>query len=82
MGSSGKTHCSGPGTCDPGSQERVAMQDLRVLLPGQRPSSCPPAEDAEKVLNVLPKRLAKYGLTLHPEKTRLVSTKWRYTLGS
>src|SRR5271167_3061808 len=29
-------------------------------------------EDAEKVRNVLPKRFAKYGLTLHPEKTRLV----------
>jgi len=28
--------------------------------------------DAERVLRVLPKRLAKYGLTLHPEKTRLV----------
>src|ERR1700730_2680998 len=29
-------------------------------------------EDAEKVMNVLLKRFAKYGLTLHPEKTRLV----------
>lgn len=29
-------------------------------------------EDAEQVKNVLPKRFAKYGLTLHPEKTRLV----------
>ena len=29
-------------------------------------------EDAEKVLSVLTKRFAKYGLTLHPEKTRLV----------
>ena len=29
-------------------------------------------EDAETVMNVLPKRFAKYGLTLHPEKTRLV----------
>ncbi len=29
-------------------------------------------EDAEKVKNVLSKRFAKYGLTLHPEKTRLV----------
>jgi len=29
-------------------------------------------EDAEKVMNVLPKRFAQYGLTLHPEKTRLV----------
>jgi RNA-directed DNA polymerase len=29
-------------------------------------------EDAEKVLSVLPRRFAKYGLTLHPEKTRLI----------
>jgi RNA-directed DNA polymerase len=29
-------------------------------------------EDAAKVLSVLTKRFAKYGLTLHPEKTRLV----------
>jgi RNA-directed DNA polymerase len=28
--------------------------------------------DARRVLAVLPKRLAKYGLTLHPDKTRLV----------
>ena len=29
-------------------------------------------EDARRVLAVLPKRFSKYGLTLHPEKTRLV----------
>jgi group II intron reverse transcriptase/maturase len=29
-------------------------------------------EDAERVLDVLPKRFGKYGLTLHPAKTRLV----------
>ena len=29
-------------------------------------------EDAEKVRSVLPKRFEKYGLTLHPEKTRLI----------
>ena len=29
-------------------------------------------EDAEKVMRVLPKRFARFGLTLHPEKTRLV----------
>lgn len=29
--------------------------------------------DARRVLNVLPKRFGKHGLTLHPEKTRLVS---------
>ena len=29
-------------------------------------------EDAQRVLEVLPKRFARYGLTLHPEKTRLL----------
>lgn len=29
-------------------------------------------EDAQRVMDVLPKRFGKYGLTLHPEKTRLV----------
>ncbi|GAC1663578.1 MAG: group II intron reverse transcriptase/maturase [Candidatus Dormibacteraceae bacterium] len=29
-------------------------------------------EDARRVMDVLPKRLGKYGLTLHPDKTRLV----------
>ena len=29
-------------------------------------------QDAQRVLAVLPKRLGKYGLTLHPDKTRLV----------
>ena len=30
-------------------------------------------EDARRVLDVLPKRFGRYGLTLHPEKTRLVA---------
>jgi hypothetical protein len=30
------------------------------------------AEDAQKVLMVLNKRFSKYGLTLHPQKTRLI----------
>lgn len=29
-------------------------------------------EDAKRVMEVLPRRFGKYGLTLHPEKTRLV----------
>ena len=29
-------------------------------------------DDARRVMEVLPKRFGKYGLTLHPEKTRLV----------
>jgi len=30
-------------------------------------------EDAKRVMDVLPQRFGKYGLTLHPEKTRLVT---------
>jgi RNA-directed DNA polymerase len=33
---------------------------------------CELEEDARRVLEVLPKRLGKYGLAIHPEKTRLV----------
>jgi group II intron reverse transcriptase/maturase len=33
---------------------------------------CTMKSDAERLLAVLPKRFGKYGLTLHPEKTRLV----------
>lgn len=33
---------------------------------------CACEEDARRVLEVLPKRFGKYGLTLHPDKTRLV----------
>jgi RNA-directed DNA polymerase len=29
-------------------------------------------EDARRVMEVLPKRFGKYGLTLHPDKTRLI----------
>ncbi len=32
-------------------------------------------DDARKVLDVLPRRLGKYGLAIHPEKTRLVAFK-------
>src|SRR5246500_2397939 len=32
----------------------------------------PYKEDAERVMEVLPKRFTKYGLTIHPEKTRLL----------
>ena len=38
-------------------------------------------EDAEKVMRVLSKRFEKYGLTLHPEKTRLIEF-GRYAQGS
>ena len=32
-------------------------------------------EDAERVMEALPKRFAKYELTIHPEKTKLVTFK-------
>jgi RNA-directed DNA polymerase len=38
--------------------------DLVIIFENER--------DARRVFEVLPKRLAKYGLTLHPEKTRLI----------
>ena len=49
-------------------------ESLRVRLPGAtHPVLCfQYKEDADRVMEVLPKRFAKYGLTLHPEKTRLV----------
>src|SRR5262249_40534760 len=34
---------------------------------------CQHESDARRVLEVLPKRFGKHGLTLHPEKTRLVA---------
>jgi len=34
-------------------------------------------EDARRVMEVLPKRFGKYGLTLHPDKTRLIESKGR-----
>jgi len=33
---------------------------------------CERQEDAERIMKVLPLRFTKYGLTIHPEKTRLV----------
>jgi RNA-directed DNA polymerase len=33
---------------------------------------CQDQDDAKRVLNVLPKRFGRFGLTLHPDKTRLV----------
>ena len=29
-------------------------------------------DDARRIMDVLPKRMSKYGLTVHPEKTRLI----------
>lgn len=34
---------------------------------------CTEAADADRIMGVLPKRFGRYGLTIHPEKTRVVS---------
>jgi group II intron reverse transcriptase/maturase len=48
-----------------GSASFIRFADDAVLVFGNK-------HDADRVYAVLPKRFAKYGLTLHPEKTRLV----------
>ena len=48
-----------------GKASMVRFADDAVLMFERR-------DDAERMMEVLPKRFAKYGLTLHPEKTRLV----------
>lgn len=48
-----------------GSSAKIRFADDFLLLFSNR-------RDAMRVLEVLPKRLSKYGLTLHPEKTKLV----------
>ncbi len=53
-----KTHLSGP-------MELVRFADDFVLIFKYR-------EDAERVQNILPKRLGRFGLAIHPDKTRLV----------
>lgn len=48
-----------------GNSELIRFADDFLLLFDNK-------EDAERVMKVLVKRLKKYGLTLHPEKTKLV----------
>ncbi len=45
-----------------------------VAAPGPQPRrGFESKRDAERFLAVLPKRFGKYGLTLHPDKTRMIS---------
>lgn len=37
---------------------------------------CQNEEDAHRVMDVLPKRFEKYGLTIHPEKSKMIHFKW------
>jgi group II intron reverse transcriptase/maturase len=51
-----------------GKVSMVRFADDAVLMFERR-------DDAERMMKVLPKRFDKYGLTLHPDKTRLVEFK-------
>jgi RNA-directed DNA polymerase len=48
-------------------QRAVRIRDAEEVVIGFRDQ-----RDAQRVLEVLPKRLGKYGLTVHPTKTKLV----------
>jgi len=37
---------------------------------------CQSKKEAEKLMRVLPKRFAKFGLTIHPEKSKMVHFRW------
>lgn len=37
---------------------------------------CENAEDAQRMMRVLPKRFAKFGLTIHPDKSKMIKFKW------
>ncbi|NRB42493.1 MAG: group II intron reverse transcriptase/maturase [Pseudomonadales bacterium] len=37
---------------------------------------CENAEDAERLMRVLPKRFAKFGLSIHPDKSKMIDFKW------
>jgi hypothetical protein len=50
----------------------VVEVDIRSFFDTLEVVVCAVEGDARRVLEVLPKRFGKYGLELHPEKTRLV----------
>lgn len=53
-------------------QPRLAGRSFMVRYADDLVVVCEREGDARRVLEVLPKRFGKYGLQLHPEKTRLV----------
>ena len=39
---------------------------------------CESEMDGQRIMAVLPKRFAKYGLTVHPDKTKMIRFKWQH----
>lgn len=53
-------------------QPRLGGQSFLVRFADDFVIGCTTREDAERVFAVLPKRFARFGLTIHPEKSKLV----------
>jgi len=53
-------------------QPRLKGRGFMIRFADDFVIGCERQEDAERIMDVLPKRFGKYGLTIHPEKTRLV----------
>ena len=75
--------CFGWSACDNGNevldawfvrevQPRLRGESFLVRYADDDLIVCALEEDARRIMDVLPKRLARFGLTLHPDKTRLV----------
>ena len=54
-------------------QPRMKGQVFIVRFADDFVIGCEREDDARRILDVLPKRFARYGLTIHPEKSRLVA---------
>jgi retron-type reverse transcriptase len=53
-------------------QPRMKGKTFMVRYADDAVIGCEQAEDAERIMKVLALRFSKYGLTIHPEKTRLI----------
>ena len=56
----------------PAATDRLCLPSLSHSFTLDLVILCAVERDAQRLMTVLPKRLAKYGLTLHPTKTRVI----------
>jgi group II intron reverse transcriptase/maturase len=58
--------------CEQGARPRRDGEATRYRFADDPVSLCARERDAQRLMTVLPKRLAQYGLTRHPTKTRVI----------
>ncbi len=56
-------------------QPRLGKRSFMVRFADDFVIGCESEEDAHRLMNALPKRFARYGLTIHPEKSKMVCFK-------